>query len=108
MTCLKCDGEGCRYCQTPEQARDDGIKKVTRSSWNDNALTQVETLPIGWQGTGEDVRLQLNIPEPHHPNAWGAMIRSAISRKLLQPTGVYRKTKTFKNHACKREVLRRV
>jgi hypothetical protein len=68
--------------------------------WFDKALEQVAKLR-GWEGTGEDLRIALVpiIGEPHKPNAWGALINSAIKSGYLTRTGERRKMRTRKSHA---------
>lgn len=74
-------------------ARDIGIKavlNVANEVWKEAVLGVINRLPQGWHGTGEDIRkavYEAGVSDPHHPNAWGAMVRSAYSRNLIAPTG---------------------
>lgn len=58
--------------------------------------------------TGEDVRRCLTAAgvTPHHHNAWGALIRSAIKSGLLVPTGRYVRMTAVRSHARATQVLR--
>ena len=69
----------------------------------ERALQAIATLEPGTY-TGEDVRLrivQILQDEPHHHNAWGAIISGAVRRGYLVPTGRYLPMKTAKSHARK-------
>jgi hypothetical protein len=93
-------------------ARDEALDRVGANSgaWMTRAIAVVELLiPRGWTGMGEDVRhiVAFEVGEPHVRNAWGAMIRTAISRGLLIPTGQYQHPKDTASHASKKQVLRR-
>ncbi len=85
-----------------ERLRDRGLYTVAvkAAPWFDKALEQVAGLR-GWEGTGEDLRIALVpiIGEPHKPNAWGALINSAIKSGYLTRTGERRKMRTKKSHA---------
>ena len=67
--------------------RDEGMAQVLENSgaWKDltrqRAEEWIEAMPIGAVFTGEDIRLALEvagIDEPHHPNAWSAVIGGRI------------------------------
>lgn len=75
------------------QRRDDGIAAVSEADpeWIEDILEVIAILatypnrPI----TSDDVRevaLDAGIPEPHHPNAWGAAMRTAALRGIIEPT----------------------
>lgn len=51
--------------------------------------------------TGEDVRvwLEQRMEPPHHHNAYGALIRMAIQKNVLRPTGKFVQMRTKKSHA---------
>jgi hypothetical protein len=90
-------------------ARDDGIAQVGagrsprgRSAWLDSAMSVVARLPSGWVGIGEDIRrIVLNSPAgpPHHPNAWGALIRCAATEGYLVQTGDQKPMTAVRSHA---------
>ena len=96
-----------------EEARDEALARVTVNSgqWMYAARAFVAmVIPIGWTGTAEEIRLfayRFGIPEPHHPNVWGALIRGCIELGLLNFTGEMRKPKSRKSHARKIQVYRR-
>lgn len=86
--------------------RDEGIAQVAKNSpdFMDAGLDAI----VGFdfvETTGDVIRVRLENRgiTPHHVNAWGALIRSAIAKKLLIPTGKIRKSRSPKNHAHKYE-----
>jgi hypothetical protein len=93
-----------------ELFRDEAIERVTQNSgaWMDNAIACVSRLPNGFKYTGEDIRLMLTheIDEPHHHNAWGALIRHAVRKQLLTPTGKWQKMRTPRSHARQTPIYR--
>lgn len=70
--------------------RDVGIKRVidaASAAWTLSVQTHADTfldnLPRGGEFTGETVRLYCegrSVGEPHHPNAWGAVLRGVYGR----------------------------
>lgn len=84
-------------------ARDEALKQVNDNAgdWMSKAVTAVTLLKSGELMTGEDIRVQIVeiVGEPHHHNAWGAMIKNAISQKLIVPTGKWRPMKLPQSHA---------
>ena len=94
-------------------ARDEGIARVTDhgGDWMDVAFGYLVqfTLP-GCDHTGESIRLQLiaaGCPPPHHHNAWGALIRQAVVKRILTDTGRHSWAKGTKSHARRIIVYRR-
>jgi hypothetical protein len=89
--------------------RDLALDKVSDRAgpWIDRAMRGLAALPLGWQGTGESIRLALPVEPPHHHNAWGAVIKKALDRGLLTPTGKFEHMRTKKSHARKTPVYRR-
>ena len=70
--------------------------------WIDHALVAGNALPVGWIGTGEDIRRVVDAvvqPGPKHHNAWGALISTLIKRRVLIKTGVYVNMKQKSSHA---------
>ena len=71
-----------------KRRRDAGIARVVSSGseeWRESARALADrfmaTLPLGAEFTGETVRsflLANTLPEPYHPNVWGATMRSII------------------------------
>jgi hypothetical protein len=82
-------------------ARDDALKRVADNAgdWMQRALVAITLLRGEW--TGEDIRLSVSkvVGDPHHHNAWGSLIKAAISGHIIKPTGKYRAMRTVKSHA---------
>ena len=78
-----------------KQQRDAGIAKVlkTEQQWQEAALRLLEAYAIGVDSfTVEDFRawaLHRLYQQPHHSNAWGALVRTAALRRIIVKTGVY-------------------
>lgn len=91
------------------KARDAGMKKVTDNGqpWNERALTSLTRFK-GAEATGEDIRRHVSaeIGEPHHPNGWGALVRSAIKKRWLIHTGIYRPMRAKRSHARRTPVYK--
>ena len=94
------------------KARDRALKSVADNSedWMEKALEALKYLSTRREWTGEDIRLLISKPgivgAPHHHNAWGALINTAVRRKLIVATGRYESMKTTKSHARKTPVYR--
>jgi hypothetical protein len=90
-------------------ARDDALKTVSDNagmSWNEKALLEIRKHD-GLTCIAEELRLLVypEIGDPHHHNAWGAVIMTAVKRGLLVPLDVKpRSMKTLKSHARKSPV----
>lgn len=82
-------------------ARDAGIKNVTdhNETWMTRYLAFVASLPKGWIGTGEDIRLSCGLEAPGHVNAWGAATNHAVRKGLLAKTGIYVPMRSERSHA---------
>ena len=82
------------------EARDQGIEAVTRKKFMANGLNTIRNLSPG-EYTGEDIRRALTTygVTPHHHNAWGALIRSAVKTGILIDTGTVRQMKDVASHA---------
>ena len=93
------------------QAKSEAINRVDREPWSTQAKFFMTSLPIGWTGTGEDIRRflteEMNLEKPHHHNAWGGMISGAIKKGLIFGTGRYTKMKAVSSHARKTEIYER-
>lgn len=91
------------------QLRDEGRDLVSANAgdWFDQALAYVANLS-SWRGTGEDLRLEITdvLGEPHHRNAWGALVAQAVSRRLLVATGERVPMRTPKSHARQTDMYR--
>lgn len=90
---------------TGQQLRDEGIKVVSEhnENWMGYALDAAKIFIARMDTdtfTGEDIRLALRyIPQPTHPNAWGALINTLVKRKIIVPTGEYQQPKDRTSHA---------
>ena len=89
-----------------EAARDAGIGRVLSPNrlWLDQGIKEAaQRIPIGWRGTGEDIRLVVEpyIGEPTHHNAWGGFVRAVTSHTaaLFEPTGDFAQSKRTARHA---------
>jgi len=94
-----------------ESLRDKGLLTVYQNAkpWFDaafKALLEMRSDPCLPTFTGEDLRLQIErkIGNPHHPNAWGALIMKAVRRGVIINTGKYVPMKTPRSHGCKKPV----
>jgi hypothetical protein len=76
------------------------------ANWREFAYGMIKELPADWQGTGEDIREWIG-EEPRHPNAWGALINSAISKSLIYATGAHVAMNRPKSHGRQTAVYRR-
>lgn len=94
-----------------KEARDQALEKVAMNSadFMSMALAEIEKLPPGWHGTGEDARKMIigRGIEPHHHNAWGALIRTAVAKRILVGTGQYISMRSVTSHARRTQVYRR-
>jgi len=91
--------------------RDEGLLTVYQNSktWSDaafKALLDLRSENNLSTFTGEDLRFQIakKIGNPHHPNAWGALIMKAVKGDLIINTGKYVPMKSPRSHACKKPV----
>lgn len=86
-----------------ERERDKALARIrgNNTRWLVDALKIVSNLHGSWVGTGEDIHQVVHecLGLPSHHNAWGMLIRMAIKRQLIKPTGRYLKMKTKKSHA---------
>ena len=84
--------------------RDEGMDRVLQGEerFVDQIFYLITRLPVGWIGIGEDIRIlanELGVPEPHHPNCWGAAINIAVKAGLLQRTNRTRQMTLARSHA---------
>jgi hypothetical protein len=82
------------------KTRDKALEKVTRLNWQNEALKKLNRVCQG-DLLAEDIRENLRssgFPEPHHPNAWGALIMAACKREMLVKTGKYRASRAPRSH----------
>ena len=92
------------------ELRDQGIESVTENSkrWQDEALQIIAGAQF-FQATGEELRAPIvaAIGEPHHPNAWGALINTALKRGLIAKTGRYTQMRRASAHARVNAIYRK-
>ena len=76
------------------QARDEGLEQVEENAlpWFDQAVACVQSMCAVGNGqvfAGENIRYWVReaIGEPHHHNAWGALINTAVRLKIITDTG---------------------
>lgn len=85
-------------------ARDRALDQVLKhagSLWVEQGLDIISRMQAG-RATGESLRramLDIGLHPPHHSNAWGALIRTAVKRGLLAPTGTWQPMATKSSHA---------
>ncbi len=93
---------------TGEVLRDEGIAKVTEhnESWMELCIERCSRLRDDFRGTGEDIRhyCESYVGCAKHPNAYGALINTLLKRKIIKPTGEWRKMKDSCSHARKTPV----
>jgi hypothetical protein len=93
------------------QLRDEGMERVTRSQtqyWRDMVDSIIQDLAFGGRPfTIDDVREvsdRMGLPDPKHPNAWGARIGGAARRGLISRTGDVRPSTHPDRHAHRNPV----
>ena len=81
--------------------RDEALERVRRDEFQEKALAVIESLIPGDEVTGEDIRLTCEARgiEPHHHNAWGALVMYAVRKGYLSHTGRYEPMKVSRSHA---------
>ena len=85
--------------------RDEALERVSRAAFTSDVRNVVESM-IGQRVTGEDIRVECSSRgiEPHHANAWGAVINSMIRGNLLMFDNEYKQMKSTSSHARKTPV----
>ena len=77
---------------------------------SEQAKAFMKMLPHGWIGTGEDIRRflieEMQLEPPHHHNAWGSLIRTAVHRGLIGGTGRWTRMRGPKSHARPTQIYR--
>lgn len=86
-----------------------GMATVTNGNkaWRDAAIATIKALPVGWTGTGEDIRHAIK-ELPSHPNAWGALVNTLLKDELIYPTGDYRAMKDKTSNGRRTPVYERL
>jgi len=95
-----------------ETRKDAGIALVWEHAdpWGDQALAVIDRVPLEWEGLFEELRpvIIAEVGAPHHSNAWGALGRTCRLRRVLFPTGEWRKSREMaSNNARTAPVYRR-
>ena len=81
-----------------------GIQQVTENGkgWQQDALKAVRGFCTINQGCHDQAQIRVHIErqcgQPHHPNAWGALFRSAVSQGFLIRTEVMQKSRIPSTH----------
>lgn len=94
---------------TAVAARDEAVTRVAANSkgFHPTALAIVSGMGA-WTGTGEDLRKIVSLQvEPHHHNAWGALILDAARKGLISRTGERRRMGERSSHARETDVWTR-
>ena len=91
-------------------ARDRALAQVQSNAgdFGARALAALAAFPSGFEATGEKIRnlIERQGIRPHHPNAWGAVINTAVRRGLLTWTGRMGQMTALKSHARKTPIYR--
>lgn len=91
-------------------ARDEALDRIAAKSdtFMPNGIIAITNLP-GGEYTGEAIRDRLTAAGivPHHHNAWGALVASAIKHGLLIATGRWIPMQDVRSHARKTQVYER-
>lgn len=84
------------------QAQQRGTAQVISNAprWADLALEAIKAFAarIGRPFTTEDFRQSALVPDPRHPNAWGAVFNAASRRGVIRQVGFTRPS-NVKSHA---------
>lgn len=97
---------------TARDLRDGGIEltlEAEHEAWKAAALLYIESLPSGWVGTSEEIKVPVEdrIGKPHHWNVWGGIIMTARRQGILIPTGHHTKGRLPASHARAMPIYRR-
>lgn len=93
-------------------ARDAALEQVAGNSepWHDQAIRLLRRIrdSTGTGMTGEDINqfVTRQIGQPHHHNAKGALIMSAVKAGIIAPTDEYRPMRNTRSHARRTRVYR--
>ena len=94
------------------RARDRGMAATTETNptFAEQVRYEIAWIPVGSDVTGEDIRAMCadRSITPSHPNAWGAVINSAVRSGMLVATGEHRQMRAVKSHARQTPVYRRM
>jgi hypothetical protein len=82
--------------------RDKAIASVSNNAGNEWMVKALDVISsLKGEATGESIRILVEprIGKPHHHNAWGAVVRTAIKRGFITFANRYEQMKTSKSHA---------
>lgn len=86
-----------------KQAGQARVMISTGDNWRDDALRVVHDVAVKEDYlTMADVRrhgIVVGLSEPSHPNAWGALFRSAAKEGWIEPTDEFKKSSIVSAHA---------
>jgi hypothetical protein len=85
-----------------EELKLEGISRVSANNaeWIEFGLFLADKyLPYGRDVMGEEFKTLPGIGTPTRSECWGALVRMAIIRHIIKPTGRYAKAKSRSNHA---------
>lgn len=80
-----------------------------RREWIKDGLALIQGLPLEASLTGEEIKeilLENGLDSPHHQNVWGALIRIAVARGYIEPTGDVRPMKAPQSHGRRTPVYK--
>lgn len=82
---------------------------ATNENWMTDGLKAISRIRANTKVTGEEIRFRLEEAgiQPNKPNGWGALIRTAKGRKLLEDTGEKAMMTSDKAHSRRTPVYRR-
>lgn len=76
--------------------KEKGIRKVSENEslvWRERAINVVnQVMQVKDCFTADDIRLmadEFGLPEPHHPNVWGALLSGLSKSGVIHKTGQY-------------------
>lgn len=91
--------------------RDKALTAVKKKSgeWFADAMAALEGLELEGEFTGEDIRHMVVeiVGDPHHHNTWGALIKQAVERGIIEETGEFVQMQDKQSHARRSPVYRR-
>jgi len=95
--------------QEGEERRDEGCAAASINSmhWKRRANAALLSLPLGTNFSSDSLRRLLGDDEPHHPNAWGAVIRAFHEAGNAEVSG-FKKSARPEAHARRILVYRRI
>lgn len=94
-------------------SRDEALERVQKHAgedWMASALGCIARMERGLLVTGEDIRhvVEKAVGPPHHHNAYGALVMSAVKRHLIAKTGQWTNMRDKRSHARMTPVYRKL